>query len=129
MIEQIMKEINSRFLEAYKQRDAVGMASIYTDDARILPPNEPMISGRAAIKDFWQNFLNKGEGEAILEAVSVEIKGDTLIEIGAYVLEIKQDNGQTIKDEGKHVVIWKQQDDGSWKWAIDIFNSNLPPTA
>ena len=129
MIERIMKEVNSRFLEAYKQRDAAGMASVYTDDARILPPNEPMISGRAAIEDFWQNFLNQGEGEAILDTVSVEIKGDTLIEIGAYSLEIKKDNGQTIKDEGKHVVIWKRQDNGSWKWAIDIFNSNLLPTA
>jgi len=73
------------------------MASVYTDDARILPPNEPMISGRAAIEDFWQNFLNQGEGEAILDTVSVEIKGDTLIEIGAYSLEIKKDT---------HVILW-----------------------
>jgi len=30
-------------------------------------------------------------------------------------------------DSGKYVEIWRRQSDGSWKMAIDIFNSDLPP--
>jgi ketosteroid isomerase-like protein len=29
-------------------------------------------------------------------------------------------------DKGKYVEIWKKQPDGSWKCAVDMFNSDLP---
>ena len=125
MIKEATKETNTQFIEAVKRKDAAGMAAVYTDDARVLPPNSPMVSGRQAIKDFWQNFLNMGVSAATLATVSLEEKGDTAIEVGAYTLEIKPEGGQTMKDEGKYVVIWKRQADGSWKWDVDIFNSNL----
>ena len=35
-------------------------------------------------------------------------------------------SGKTIKDHGKFVEIWKKQADGSWKCAVDMFNSDLP---
>ncbi len=30
-----------------------------------------------------------------------------------------------MQDRGKAILIWKQQPDGSWKGAADIFNSDL----
>ena len=32
-----------------------------------------------------------------------------------------------MQDEGKYVVVWKKQEDGSWKLHRDIWNSNLMP--
>ena len=31
-----------------------------------------------------------------------------------------------IPDHGKYIEIWRRQSDGSWKVALDIFNSDLP---
>jgi ketosteroid isomerase-like protein len=31
-----------------------------------------------------------------------------------------------VEDRGKYLEIWKRQADGSWKVALDIFNSDLP---
>jgi len=36
--------------------------------------------------------------------------------------------GKTIKLDGKYLTILERQADGSWKIAIDCFNSNVPPT-
>jgi ketosteroid isomerase-like protein len=31
-----------------------------------------------------------------------------------------------IMDDGKYSTVWKKQADGSWKLAVDMFNSNTP---
>ena len=36
------------------------------------------------------------------------------------------DNGVMIDTYGKYVTIWKKQQDGSWKIALDIWNSEDP---
>ena len=34
--------------------------------------------------------------------------------------------GKPIRDTGKILEIWKKQADGSWKCAVDTWNSDLP---
>jgi ketosteroid isomerase-like protein len=46
---------------------------------------------------------------------------DTAIEHAEYTLTLA--NGE---DKGKFIVVWKKQNDNSWKWHLDIFNSDLP---
>jgi ketosteroid isomerase-like protein len=57
-----------------------------------------------------------------MHTVDVEFIGDTAIEHGEYTLELAAG-----KDKGKFIVVWKRQNDGTWKWHVDIFNSDLPP--
>jgi ketosteroid isomerase-like protein len=99
-----------------------------TENAKILPPNTPLRSGRKAIQAFWQSAIDSGMKGATLTTLELEVRGDTAIEIGACTIDVRPQGGQATKDEGKYVVIWKRQRDGLlWKLAIDIFNTNLPP--
>ena len=88
-----------------------------------------MLSGRQAIQEFWQGVIDSGIRGATVETVDLEELGDTAIEVGAYTLDIRPAGGEATQDVGKYVIIWKRQADGSWKWAVDIFNTNLPPPA
>jgi ketosteroid isomerase-like protein len=36
---------NRRFMEAFERGDAASVAALYTEDAVVLPPDGPMISG------------------------------------------------------------------------------------
>src|SRR5580693_83069 len=73
--------------QVFLQRNFDALDSIYTTDARILPPGAPMISGRPAIKDFWSNLIQSANAKsAVLASVDVIQAGAGVIEIGRAAL-------------------------------------------
>ena len=79
-----------------------------------------MISGREAIKGFWTAAVDALAVEsATLETVEAEMLGDRIFEIGRAVLNVTGGATATVK----YVVQWVQED-GAWKWNVDIWNPN-----
>ena len=113
---------NEKFMAAFGQGDAAGLAALYTEKGQVLPPNGDFVTGKEAIQGFWQALMDMGIKEAKLEIVEVEGHGDTAIEVSKYTL--KGEAGQVL-DKGKYIVIWKQEQ-GQWKLHPDIFNSSRP---
>jgi uncharacterized protein (TIGR02246 family) len=114
---------NANFKTTFKAGDAAGMAALYTENGQLLPPNSDFVTGRPALQTFWQAIMDMGIKEAGLETVEVESHGDTAIEVGKYTL---MGEGGQVLDNGKYIVIWKQED-GQWKLHRDIFNTSMPP--
>lgn len=116
-----MQETNDRFCrEVIGQGDLSVLGRIYTREAKVLPPGAPMIEGAEAIQEFWgQAIAGLGLTEAKLTTVSVEMCGDSAVEIGLADLTVK--DGPVIK--GKYIVHWKQED-GGWRWDKDIWNAH-----
>lgn len=114
---------NERFMSAFRQGDAARLATFYTENGQLLPPNADIATGRGAIQAFWQAVLEMGIQEAKLESVEVSACGDVVVEVGRFTL---YGAGQNMLDQGKYIVIW-QQEGGQWKLHRDIFNSSLPP--
>jgi uncharacterized protein (TIGR02246 family) len=113
---------NEKFMAAFGQGDAAGLAALYTEKGQILPPNGDFVTGKEAIRGFWQALFDMGIKVAELEIVEVEGHGDTAIEVSKYTL--KGEGGQVL-DKGKYIIIWKQEE-GQWKLHRDIFNSSMP---
>jgi uncharacterized protein (TIGR02246 family) len=129
MVQQAIMQNNARFAEAYNRGDVAAVAGMYTDDAVLLPPNFQMLEGRRAIQDFWGGARQMGIRDLALETVRVDERGDAAWEIGAYTLKIQPEGGQPTEDTGKYLVVWKRTSDGSWRLAVDIWNTNSPPPA
>ena len=112
--------VNRQFVDGAGSGNIDAMGGVYTEDARILPPGQPMVQGRAAIKEFWA-----GAAEALgvtgvdLTTEVLETHGDTAEEIGAFTIH----GADGVLDQGKYVVVWKRTGDG-WRWHWDIWNSN-----
>lgn len=105
--------------EVFGKRNFAALDNIYTADARILPPGAPMISGRAAIKDFWTGMIQATNAtSAALTSVEVMPTGDGAVEIGSAVIALPE-----AKLEVKYVVYWRPEG-GLWKWHVDIWNPN-----
>jgi uncharacterized protein (TIGR02246 family) len=118
---------NKAFMEAFKRGDAAGVAALYTEEGRALPPNAETVVGRQAIQAMWQGAMDMGVKEAKLETVDLMAMGEkTACDIGKYTLKIQPEEGVTVTDTGKYVVIWKH-DGESWKLDVDIWNTSLPP--
>ena len=111
-----------RFMTAFADGNVAAVGELYTDNARLMPPNSDTVSGRDGIVAALQSFIDMGIASIKLETVEAEEHGDTAIEEGRYTLGTA--DGQTA-DVGKYIVIWKN-DNGTWKLHKDIFNSNQP---
>jgi ketosteroid isomerase-like protein len=59
---------------------------------------------------------------AVLASVDVMPAGDGVVEIGSATLTAAPE-GSTVQMEVKYVVYWRQED-GRWKWHVDIWNMN-----
>ena len=122
---EIKKEIektNGKFGEFVRRSDAKAISGLYTNDACLMPAGMSFIKGRKAIEEFWGGAI-KGMGlkDAILKTVEVVGTGDTVTEMGEYLLKL-----QAAEDKGKYVVVWKNTPDG-WRLHWDIWTSSIPP--
>ena len=128
-IAQVRKAIengNLKFGEAVRQGNGAAIAALYTDDATLMPPNSEMINGKSGIEAFWKGGLEMGIRDAVLTTVEVLGMGDLACEIGQYKLKIQPGGQAALEDNGKYIVIWKRQADGSWKLHVDIWNTSMP---
>jgi ketosteroid isomerase-like protein len=115
---------NKKICAYIPQGDAAGIAALYSNSARLLPPDTEMIEGRPAIQAFWQAMLDSGVTGASFETVDVEEAGSNLArEVGTVTVQVQQGT-ETVTVRGKYVVIWKQED-GVWKLDVDIWNNTL----
>lgn len=114
---------NRRFEAAMSAGDATAAAAVYTKNGTIMPPNHPIVTGRDDMVAFWNNVFEAGIGSAELTTIELDQCGDSVNEIGKFVLK---DTDGNVADEGKFIVIWKQEDD-EWLWHHDCFCSSNPP--
>lgn len=116
-----MRRTNELFdAEVVSRGNIDALDRIYTREAYVLPPGAPMIEGRDEIKSFWkQAIAGMGLTSAKLATVYAESANDGVVEIGRADLSTRGGQIVTVK----YVVHWKQED-GAWKWNIDIWNPN-----
>jgi ketosteroid isomerase-like protein len=124
-ITNAMQTTNDLFnVEVFGKRNFAELDNIYTRGARILPPGAPMISGREAIRKFWSEMVQSANATAaVLTSIDVMPVGEGAVEIGKAVLTVEPPGQSTAQMEVKYVVYW-QQEDGRWKWHVDIWNPN-----
>jgi uncharacterized protein (TIGR02246 family) len=126
MIEQDIKDVTMRFGEAFNRGDVAAAVEFYTDDAKFLHPNTEIVSGKQAIKEFFETGRAFGLRRINFESIEVGYDGDLAYERGVINMDLEPEGGQAMVDKGKYLVVMKRQADGSWKVAVDIWNSDLP---
>ena len=120
-----IESANTKFSEVFARGDAAGVASMYTSDAILFPPNEEMLRGSEPIGQFWKKSHEGGVASVKLTTSDVERSGDIAFETGKVELVLRADGKPDSSASAKYLVVWKRQSDGSWKLHRDIWN-DLP---
>ena len=119
-------EATSRELtKDFAARDAKAISLLYTEDAKLLPPNSPPVLGRDAVAKFYASLLELPIASLALESVDVYGSGDEVTEEGRYTLV--GTNGETV-EAGKTLVVWRKTDAG-WRLHRDMWSSDAPASA
>lgn len=110
-------EAMNRFENAWNNHDATALAQVYTLDARLMPPDSPMITGRDAIGNYWKTRYEGGLTHIKLSPVSTEMQGNVAADVRTFVATFKE---QLVA--GKAMYIWDRNPDGTWSMAAGIWN-------
>ena len=122
-IKNAINKVNKTFMKGFIEEDASITASVYAENAVLLPPGGDMIHGKKRIEEFWGGVMNSGVKEAKLTTVELSGEGDYVQEMGTGVLKSQSEGGELVKQNAKYVVVWKHTSDG-WRYMWDIWNSS-----
>ena len=114
-IEAVYKNI----IDLFAKHDSVGIANLYTKDAKLMFANVPAVVGRPAIQNVFAAMVNSPVTGVNFETVDVFGTEDLLAEEGKITIYVKD----KIVAEEKSIVLWKKED-GKWKMFRDISNKN-----
>ncbi len=95
------------------------LVALYTDDARVMPPNAAAAQGHEAVRESFGAMIDAGLGGE-LTSVMAATAGDIGHHVGTYEIT----TSGAVVDRGKFVEIWRREGD-AWKISADIWNSDM----
>jgi uncharacterized protein (TIGR02246 family) len=99
---------------ALNAADTDAIVDFYTSDARLLPPNGEMTSGKDAVRAVFGGMIEAGIG-GDLTSIDAVVVGDIGYNVGTYTLT----SGDALVDRGKFIETWSRGNDGQWRIAND----------
>ena len=117
---RMIRDMDEEFMRNVRARDVNRLVEqFYGDDARLLPPGQPELTGKAAILGGWNGIFAAGLQALELDTHHIEASGDLAYGVGTYRLTM---NGSLSR--GKYVVVYRRRPDGSYRAVADIFNTS-----
>ena len=114
---------------AIEAGDIEGFLALTTADVVWMPPNQPLVMGQEALRSWTKAFVDQfGVQIHSYTSDEVVVAGDMAFEryTGSWSLT-PVDGGEALSETLKGIHIYQRQEDGSWKIARDIWNSDNPP--
>jgi uncharacterized protein (TIGR02246 family) len=111
-------------------KDADKIVAHYADDAILIVPGTPSVSGKEAIRTSLKPMIDDPAMALKFHAAKVEVakSADVAYTQGTYTLTLTDpQTKQVVNDHGSYVTTYRKQPDGSWKAVADIATSEVPP--
>lgn len=120
--------LDKEWAKAAAARDVEKTVSFWADDARVFPPGQPVVAGKAALRRYvTESFALPGFSISWETTdVVVAASGDLAYGVGTNKVALDGPQGP-IAERGRAVTVWRKGADG-WKCVIDIWNAEPPPT-
>lgn len=100
--------------------------SFWSDDALVMPPGQPPIVGKAAIREYVRQMMAI-PGFSITwepEQANVAGTGDVGFLVERNRVTVNDSSGTLREQFGKAVTVWRKDATGAWKCVVDIWNDN-----
>lgn len=131
MSRDLIDKTHFAWLDAMKANDARALGQCITDDAVLMPPNEPVVTGRAEVVEWFDGVVRQARTTGIdVPEREVIVAGDYGIERGSFVWQLSPAlGGPPFEARGNFLAIYQRQEDGEWRVIRNIWNSTLPVAA
>jgi uncharacterized protein (TIGR02246 family) len=117
-------QMNRDFAAALNAKDAEAAAALYTEDAVLIPPGEPLVRGRKAIEEYWRAAIESGGVRNVsVETMDALSSGSLGYETGSFVLTANGPDGEAAVDSGRYIELLRREPDGRWLSTHGIWNA------
>jgi uncharacterized protein (TIGR02246 family) len=127
--EKAIRDTEAQWVKDYQAKDVEKGVAHYADDASLLMPGMPIMTGKDTIKGAFKAFLADPAFALDFSAAKVEVSkgGDIGYTQGAYTMTMTDPKTKKpVTEKGKYVTVYKKQADGSWKAIEDMNNADAP---
>jgi uncharacterized protein (TIGR02246 family) len=115
------------FVAAENAGDIEAIMARTTDDAVMMPPNAPAITGKNAVRAWREDFLSQFTIEAAVPEPEIQAFGDWGFVRGTWAATLTPKEGGEPQEVSYSVIaVVHREADGSWKEARVIWNSDQP---
>jgi uncharacterized protein (TIGR02246 family) len=128
--EAAIRSLETAWSAALQAKDVDKFVANYAPDAVVLPPDGPIATTPADIRKAIAEFMTLPGLSMTFRPTSAFVAkaGDVAYTYGVYDMSMTGPDGKPMTDKGKYVTVYKKQADGSWKAAVDTFNSDQSPS-
>jgi ketosteroid isomerase-like protein len=122
-------KVRDAYAAAFKAGDAAAITALYTDDGLSQNNFMPTANGPAGITAANKAFFDQYTIQSMaLTPVKTEVSGTLAYDIGTYAfVGIPKAKGDTLKAEGRYVVLLRKLNDSTWKAIADMDNVTAMP--
>lgn len=127
-----LQQNEAQWNQDFVAKDATRLAAHYADDAVLMVPGMPAVTGKEAIQSAFQQMAADPAFTLRFQASRIEVakSGDVAFTRGTYTMTMTDpQTKQKMDDHGSYVTGYRKQVDGSWKAEADIATSEVPPPA
>ncbi len=121
-IKSTLLALNERWDAAFNSQQPALLASLYDAGATVMPAGAAQVSGSSAVQDFWSNTLAQGVVDHKIELIEVGFDGNLAFQRGLWSAAAVNAEGQRQTFSGNLHLLYRQQQDGSWKALTHIWN-------
>ena len=123
-----LREKTAAYVKAFNAKNVPQVLDVYTENSVFMPPNEPVIRGREALKTFYDELIKRGGSNLKIDVNEVSGHGPLAYQSGTFELDQKGPGGSSDRDRGKYLFIARKLN-GQWRYEYMVWNSDLPPAA
>jgi len=113
--------------DASIKRYADLVASYYSEEAVVCPPDDAGMADRAAVRKYLSAGFTVDPSFSVswkVTAAEISKRGDLGFTRGTYVRAYTGADGKKTVEKGKYVAVWRKGPDGTWKACQDIWNAD-----
>lgn len=119
----IVSKLNTVWDEAFAQASAGTISGYYDANGSLLPAGGEQVTGTQGIADFWSGLFSKGFAEHQITLVEAGVVGNALYQRAKWSAVLKgADGAEPQHFSGNLHLLYKKQDDGSWKILTHTWN-------
>jgi len=119
-----IRQRTEAFVKAFNTKDIAQVLSPYAENSVFMPPNQPIIRGKDAMKMYYDDLLKSGARNLRLNVTEVSGHGPLAYASGSYEMDLKPASSPPPHDRGKFLFVLRKMNE-TWRYEYTMWNSDL----